>query len=184
VWFACESGGLGRIDPQTNKAISLTGLATSPTGVLPEFSDIAFGLGALWIANRNTNTVTEVDPATNQRIQDITVGHAPAALAVDVSNRAVWVADFQENAVTRISVPGRGLPATPQGIPVGHGPADVAVGNGAVWVVSATDGTVSRIDPMKNRVIATVHLGNAPQRVAAGLGLVWITVRARSGGAT
>lgn len=184
VWFACESGDLGHLDPHTNKAISLTGLATSPTGVLPEFSDIAFGLGALWIANRNTNTVTEVDPATNQRIQDITVGHAPAALAVDVSHRAIWVADFQENAVTRISVPRGALPATPEQIPVGHGPADVAVGNGGVWVVNITEGTVSRIDPMKNRVVATVHVGNAPQRVAAGLGLVWITVRAPSGGAT
>jgi YVTN family beta-propeller protein len=180
VWFACESGQVGRIDPQTNKAISLSGLATSPTGVLPDFSDIAFGLGALWIANRSTNTVTEVDPATDQRIQDFTVGHAPAALAVDANNRAVWVADFQENAVTRISVPRGGLPATPQTIPVGHGPADVAVGGGAVWVVNATDGTVSRIDPVKNRVVKTIRLGNAPQRVAAGLGRVWITVQAAS----
>lgn len=180
VWFACESGQLGRIDPQTNRAISLTGLATSPTGVLSEFSDIAFGLGALWIANRNTNTVTEVDPSTNQRIQDITVD-APAALAVDANNRAVWVADFQEDAVTRISVPRGGLPATPpEKIPVGHGPADVAVGNGAVWVVNATDGTVSRIDPVKSRVVKTIPVGNAPQRVAAGLGRVWITVQAVS----
>jgi YVTN family beta-propeller protein len=181
VWFACESGQLGRIDPQTNKAISLTGLATSPTGVLPDFSDIAFGLGALWIANRSTNTVTEVDPATDQRIQDITVGHAPAALAVDANNRAVWVADFQENAVTRISVPRGGFPATPpERISVGHGPIDVAVGDGAVWVVNANDGTVSRIDPMKNKVVKTIHVGNAPQRIGAGLGRVWITVAATS----
>jgi YVTN family beta-propeller protein len=180
VWFACESGELGRIDPRTNKAISLTALATSPTGVLSEFSDIAYGLGALWIANRNTNTVTEVDPATHQRIQDITVGHAPAALAVDANNRAVWVADFQENAVTRISVPRGGLPPTPERIPVGHGPTDVAVGSGAVWVVNAKDGTVSRIDPMKNRVVRTINVGNAPQRVAAGLGRIWVTVQAAS----
>src|SRR4030095_7886425 len=40
-------------------------------------------------------------------------------------------------------------------IPVVGGPAAVAVGAGAVWVVSQDGGTVSRIDPASNRVGAT-----------------------------
>ena len=62
--------------------------------------------------------------------------------------------------------------------PVGDGPVDVAVGEGAVWVVNQLDGTVMRLDPETGKVVATIHVGNEPQRIAAGEGRVWVTVRA------
>ena len=41
------------------------------------------------------------------------------------------------------------------------------------------DGTVSRIDPRRGRVVATVRVGPNPDHVAAGEGGVWVTVHPR-----
>ena len=41
---------------------------------------------------------------------------------------------------------------------------------GAVWVPNEADGTVTRIDPARNRVVATIHIGDPRQLAAAGCG--------------
>ncbi len=180
VWFACQAADLGRIDTQTGTARRVgleAGLLTSPNAVLPEFSDIVFGLGSLWIVNRAANVVTEVDTATIQRQRDITVGNSPTAITVSPPD-SLWVANFEDDTVTRIVIPDRGQTPTLTQIPVGDGPVDVAFGEGSVWVVSSLDRTLTRIDPESGDVQATIGLGNEPQRVAAGEGGVWVTVRA------
>ena len=50
----------------------------------------------------------------------------------------------------------------------------MAVGERAVWVANAKDGTVSRIDPATNQVTATVRVGGSPRDVAVGSGRVWV----------
>ena len=115
VWFACQAADLGRIDIQTGTARRVgleAGLLTSPNAVLPEFSDIVYGLGSLWIVNRAANVVTEVDTATIQRQRDITVGNSPTAIAVSPPD-SLWVANFEDDTVTRIVIPGRGADADP-----------------------------------------------------------------------
>lgn len=62
-------------------------------------------------------------------------------------------------------------------IAVGDGPVALAVGAGAVWVANSGDGTVSRIDPRTNHVIATIPVGHRPQGIAIAAGAVWVTVR-------
>ncbi len=179
VWFACEAADLGRIDIRTGRAARVgleAGLLTSPSSVLPVFSDIVFGLESLWIVNRAANSVIEVDPSTIQRLRDITVGKSPTAIAVGTG--ALWVTNFADDTVTRIIVPGRGQTAETDDFKVGDGPLDVAVGEGAVWVVSKLDRKLTRLDPESGDVTATIALGNEPQRVAAGEGAVWVTVRA------
>jgi DNA-binding beta-propeller fold protein YncE len=178
VWFVCETGGLGRVDLRTGKATRFgyeAGLLTSPSPVLPEFSDAALGLGSLWIVNRARNTVVEVDPATRRYQREITVGSSPSAVAV--GEGSVWVANFDDDTVTRIEVTGRGQTVAPVPIAVGDGPVDVAVGEGGVWVVSRLDRQLTRIDPETGEVVATIAIGSEPQRVAAGDGAIWVTVR-------
>ena len=180
IWFACQAADLGRIDIRTGTARRVgleAGLLTSPNAVLPEFADLAYGLGSLWIVNRAANSVIEVDTATIQRQRDITVGNAPSAIAVSPPD-SLWVTNFEDDAVTRIAIPGRGLTPTLTTIPVGDGPVDVAFGDDAVWVVSSLDRRLTRIDPESGDVTATIELGSEPQRVAAGEGAVWVTVRA------
>ena len=63
---------------------------------------------------------------------------------------------------------------------------DVAIGEGAVWVVNQPGGRccppqrfgrgqVTRVDPGANAVVATIPVGGDPEAIAAGLGFVWVT---------
>ncbi|HYP22465.1 MAG TPA: hypothetical protein VEV43_02730 [Actinomycetota bacterium] len=61
------------------------------------------------------------------------------------------------------------LPAGWVSVSVGDEPTEVAVGDGALWVSNAGDGTVSRIDPVSNEVV-TVPLSGAPGDLAVGEG--------------
>ncbi len=137
---------------------------------------MAFGLGSLWIVNSAGNRVVEVDPLTTQEQEPITVGNNPRAIAV--GDGTLWVANFDDDTVTRIAIPGQGQTASLSTFDVGDGPVDVAFGEGAVWIVNQLDRTVMRLDPESGDVVAEIGVGNEPQRVSAGEGSVWVTVRA------
>jgi YVTN family beta-propeller protein len=53
------------------------------------------------------------------------------------------------------------------------------VGGGAVWVANSGDGTVSRIDPETNAVVATITIGGTPVGIAFGGETVWVAVAER-----
>jgi YVTN family beta-propeller protein len=59
----------------------------------------------------------------------------------------------------------------PLHVPTG-GP--LAVGEGAVWAMSDASGTLMRIDPARNAIVARIKVG-VPERVAAGDGAVWLS---------
>jgi DNA-binding beta-propeller fold protein YncE len=170
---------MGQINPKTLGARSFgynAGLLTSGQAVTPEYADVAYGLGSLWLVNRAGNRVVPVDPLTTKKQDPISVGTSPTAIAV--GDGVLWVANFASDTVTRITVPAAGAAPTSESFPVGDGPIDVAVGVGAVWVANQLDGTVMRLDPESGDVDATISVGNEPQRLAAGEGSVWVTVRA------
>jgi DNA-binding beta-propeller fold protein YncE len=61
-------------------------------------------------------------------------------------------------------------------VPVGRGPLRIATGAGAVWVTSAADGTLTRIDPETlRRSGPALRLGAGISGVAAGGGSVWVS---------
>jgi YVTN family beta-propeller protein len=178
AWFLCERGQLGRINPGTRVGTSIASeLGFSSSSVVQRFSDVAFGLSSLWVVNRAGDRVVPVDPSTLTPLeqQAITVDKSPTAIAVGA--HSLWVANFDDNTVTRIVISGRGQTPTISIIEVGDGPVDVAFGEGAVWVVNQLERTVMRIDPESEKVVAKIEIGNEPQRVAAGQGAVWVTVR-------
>ncbi|MGH9173506.1 MAG: YncE family protein, partial [Vicinamibacterales bacterium] len=63
-------------------------------------------------------------------------------------------------------------------IQVGQDPRELAVGFGSVWVTNSSDGTVSRIDPATNTVIATIVVsspGNGTaEAIVADDTAVWV----------
>jgi YVTN family beta-propeller protein len=61
-------------------------------------------------------------------------------------------------------------------IDVGPGPRFLAVGEGGVWVMNQTDGTISRVDPTTDTVIATIDSGAQifGGDIAVGGGSVWV----------
>jgi YVTN family beta-propeller protein len=53
-------------------------------------------------------------------------------------------------------------------------PADVAAGEGAVWVTSLLGDTVARIDLATNRLAQSIHVGRGAGSIATGEGAVWV----------
>jgi YVTN family beta-propeller protein len=164
VWAVFSNSSIGQIDPTSGRLLA-TGLAgTAPTA-------IAYGGGAVWVANSGDNNASRILPATVTAFATPGVGRHPAGIAV--GDGAVWVADEGDNTVTRIDL-SSGSTAT---IPVGQGPTGIAVGDNGVWVANSDDGTVSRIDPLQERVVKTIRVGNRPVGVAAANGRVWISIQ-------
>lgn len=65
-------------------------------------------------------------------------------------------------------------------IPVGTEPQGLAFAAGAIWVPNSRDGTVSRIDPATNQIVATITIGEpgggygSPTTVAARGDEIWV----------
>jgi class 3 adenylate cyclase/streptogramin lyase len=57
-------------------------------------------------------------------------------------------------------------------IPVGHGAAEIAAGDGLVWVANVNENSVSLIDP-KSYAARTVGIGITPNTIAFGHGAAW-----------
>jgi DNA-binding SARP family transcriptional activator/ABC-type branched-subunit amino acid transport system substrate-binding protein/DNA-binding beta-propeller fold protein YncE len=53
-------------------------------------------------------------------------------------------------------------------------PSNVAVGEGAVWVLNTEDTTISRIDPNSKKVVRRFEIGGVPSDIAAGAGALWV----------
>ena len=142
-------------------------LAEVNTGNRPDA--IAFGEGALWVANTGDDTVSRIDPDTRLVIQTIDVGSGPSGLATGFGS--VWVANSGARNVTQINAKSNKVVKS---ITVGNGPTAVATGAGAVWVTNAVDGTLSRIDPVKGTVSGVYPVGASPGGIIATDSAVWI----------
>ncbi len=77
--------------------------------------------------------------------------------------------------MTRVWIRGRTSSWRPSR--VGKAPRFIAAGGGAVWVLNQGDGSVSRIDPATNKVVATIEVGvpGGGGDIAVGEGSVWMT---------
>jgi YVTN family beta-propeller protein len=80
VWATSEEGLLWRVEPGQPPI--------EPIDVGAGVRYVAFGDGAVWVANWNDSTVSRVDPATNQVTASVPVGAAQALAAGD---GAAWV---------------------------------------------------------------------------------------------
>jgi branched-chain amino acid transport system substrate-binding protein len=101
----------------------------------PYPTSVAAGLGAVWVLNGNTATVTRIDPDQLAPVSTVRIGieRSPRRLAVGAG--AVWVANG-DGTLARID-PAGGVPRI---LPVAHGLNDLVVAGGAVWV-TATQGS-------------------------------------------
>jgi YVTN family beta-propeller protein len=106
----------------------------------PGLWGLAYGEGAVWVANPERDTVSRIDPATNAVTATISDIDVPVGVAVGA--RSVWVT----NRVTRT-------------IPVGTNPGRIAFGGGYLWVALQGAPTLVQVDPATNAVKARVTTG-------------------------
>ena len=172
VWVAnIEDKTISRIDPGRRVVVRTIPVAATPDA-------IAAGPKAVWVAHALPRSLSRVDPTYNRVARTISgLGGAGAIMSgtwdsagVTVTGRAVWVA-FGNTTLVRVS------PRTDRPVirlHAGVNPADVAVGNGSVWVANAGDDTVSRFSSRTNGLVATITVGRGPSALAIGAGAVWV----------
>jgi len=168
---------LARIDPATNKVSKVVEVGIDP--VLT-----AAGGNTVWVYNRVSESIAQVDASTNRRV-DFT----PVSIPVDccgLSSGPVLAADASGAWFVAGASPRTG-PLLVH-IPVGHlgkheyplptVPTGVAVGGGYVWVVGhgPHGDDVLRINRASGRVTRTVHFPSSARidSIAFGFGAVWI----------
>jgi serine/threonine-protein kinase len=136
VWVVnADDGEVVRIDPQSRERVG------RPIEVKPRANAIAVGAGSVWVTNPDERTLTRLDPTSNRvRGKPLKVPAPPTDVAAGA--RAVWVVagrNVYRYALADLETPRRvELPADGERI---------AVGPDAVWVTSASDDRLFRIDP-------------------------------------
>jgi streptogramin lyase len=147
-------------------------VAQQPVEVGSGTTDIAAGLGAVWVTNSTEGTLAKLDPATGQVDRKIEFQGAVGGVALD--ENAVWVANPGRGRLVRVT------PATGDTRAVRIGPraddADVAAGDGAVFYVDAGRGTATRVDPATvRRSGSAVRVADAPGAAVIARNSLWVT---------
>ena len=104
------------------------GASGPPISVGERPAALAFGDGAIWVANGGDDSVTRIDAASYSTSTIPDVGHGPVAIAFGAG--AVWVAS-SDGTVARIDPGTRRVVKT---IPVGNVPSGIVVAGGLAWV--------------------------------------------------
>jgi virginiamycin B lyase len=140
--------------------------------------------GAVWVGGWDSGRLVRVDPATNRVVARIPVGRPQQSpIAIAATPQAVWVVDFGDARVLRVDLASNRVVAR---IPVRGGAGGIAAGAGGVWVTSGEGGDqqhgwVQRIDPSRNRIVATTAVpgGGLWDVVTVGS---WVWVGSEGGG--
>ena len=152
------------VDARTNQVIHDVAVGRSPVA-------IAFGEGAVWVANAGDGTVSRINPNTMKEIRVLRVATDIRDLTTGFGS--VWVANGKDGTLSRIDPHqdkittlrlGREVEATS---PVRW----VAAGAGAVWAIRGN--TIVEINPAANRVVAKINIPS-PTGLTAGLGAAWV----------
>ena len=165
VWVTSATDGrLSQIDPQTLR------LAGRSLHLDKGVSGVTVGSGSVWVSSPRRGEVLRVDPDSRQVTARIDVGGRPGAIVA--GGDRIWVADDAGGGLTAINAAGGRV--FKRGIPPHAAPLRLAVGAGAVWVSSASTGTVRRIDLGTAVPDAPIPAGRGPAGVTVAGGLVWV----------
>ena len=143
-------------------------LATIGVGSVP--LEVAVGEGGVWVSNSGDDTVSRIDPSSNEAVADIDVCAAPEGVAV--ADGSIWVVCEDDGVVARIDP---GTDEMVDQVDVGLQPRFVTFAFDDIWVSSYFDGTITRIDPANGKVVAEITTEQGPQIMAEAGGLLWVS---------
>src|SRR5262249_46315453 len=143
-------------------------------------ASIAWGAGALWVANLDDQTVSRVDPTASSVAHVFPVSDTPTGLAA--TNASVWVVGSEPTkasvSVTRIDPRFDAVATRVEriGNVVPGGPGSAAARGNMVWIAPSA-GLLSRLNPKSGRVIRAIDPNAGAVDVAVGEDAVWVTDR-------
>jgi DNA-binding beta-propeller fold protein YncE len=126
----------------------------------------------VWVSNAPKNSVARLDPkSSTATIFD--VGKAPCS-GLAAAFGSVWVPNCGDSTVTRLDLKDGKTTATfPMTIADSEG--GIAAGAGSFWILTDKKGTLARVDPATNKVVAEIYVAPGSFAVAFGGNAVWVT---------
>jgi len=114
--------------------------------------------GSIWVSNHHSNSVSRIDPATDEVVERIDVGIQPGGLLAAAGS--VWVTNYGANTVSRID------PATNDSVPFETGDGltcgTPALAGGLIWVGQCDEGVTAGLDPESGTVTRTIEAAGMP----------------------
>ena len=148
VWVGgLGSGDVIRIDPATGRIVKRITIGA-------RVFNLAAAPGAVWAIDNALSTAVRIDTKTGEVTTRVPVGFQP--YDVEWGFGSAWVANAGDGTVWRITN-GKVV----EKIKVGTEPNGLTAYRGALWVSDHTLGKVVRIDPVTNRITATLHVSGA-----------------------
>lgn len=167
VWVAGTTQTLTRIDPEAPLGARTFGLPGAPDSLISsgeQPSRVAATTRAVWATT--TGGVWRIEPAPRRRFA---FGERGCCGPVAIGLGSIWIAS--QFGLDRIDASTGRLEAY---IRLPFAPADLAVGEGGVWVSDHFTDRLWRVDPKRNAVATTIAVGQGPSGVAVGAGSVWV----------
>ena len=177
VWVAIdEAGTIGRIDPETNELAEQIKVGEHPcNGLVAEF-------GSLWSPACGEYKIYRVDPEREKVEAVIDVSFLGASTSNPAAPQriaggegGVWVVTKgkggEYDTLSRIDPATNEIADT---IDLDRPLGAVTVGEGAVWVMVPTEGSILRVDPATGKVVAEIDGLAQPVFAAAGEGALWV----------
>jgi YVTN family beta-propeller protein len=173
VWVANQRDGtVSVIDPDTNRVQeTIPPSGSGPVG--PGGPGLAFASGSLWVANTTQQQVARVEPDADPVI--IPIRGSPKAIVA--AQDTAWVAAQTQSGGGLVARIDAGANQVGQTIPLRHAPTGLAINpdGDRIWVATAADRTVHRIDTAAGRLVKRIELPQAPDQALYGDGAVWVT---------
>ena len=131
----------------------------------------------VWISNEGKNQVTRIDPKTNKIVEHVATGGPCSGLAAGFGT--LWAPNCRDKKLERIDLKtGKPTATLPLAAPSSEG--GVAVGAGSFWMMIDDKGTLARIDPATNKVIAEIYVAPGSFAVAFMDNAIWATSTEKS----
>ena len=133
--------------------------------------DVVVSPRSVWVAQKEADSVVQIDPETNAVVETLPVADGPQS--VSYGDGGIWVACIEAGTVLRIDA----ATAEVQGKPIAAGtrPNEATVGEKAIWVIDNLEGVVRRIDLTSLVAGEPIQVGARPRGAIADSGSIWVT---------
>lgn len=140
---------------------------------------VALGRGAhasadgIWIHQPDTRSVVHVVAKNNTAEAPVMVGRATCASLLMVANE-LWTATCDDPALIRVHMQHRNVSAS-MPLPIARPEGRIAIAAHSLWVITDTQGIISRVDHATQKAVAEVYVAHNPASIAAEDEAVWVT---------
>jgi YVTN family beta-propeller protein len=174
----------------------LTSLVPDATIELGGDRHFAVTPDGVWVSNRAAGTVTRIDPKTNTPEKPLAIGKEPCHSLVQAF-KSLWTALCSSGSLMRLDLPSA-TPAPAKDKPIESTPAkaekspltEIKTGirgagplvsaTGSIWMITDAAGSLVRLDPDTNAVVAEVTVPSGATSLAVSGDALWIVSTARA----